>query len=158
MFQKAASSPILAAAGVDDTGPRETKAWNNRSISGVPPRTPEGSLETPIKTIYPALAIKLAPPSTSEISVSEFLFTRDTKKCVARFSAWGENIAEAWIESSNDGLDWERVSKIRRRQPFIFSITDEKCPASGYYLRGAVRDILGSTGLGEPYRIPYANP
>jgi hypothetical protein len=158
-FVKSSSAPILAAVAVEDSGPRtgDIGAWNNHSISGVPPRNPEGALETPINTINPALAIKLAPPSTSEISVSEFILERYGRKCLARFSVWGENIDAAWVEYSRDGLDWERLTRFQNRQPFIFTIPQDKCPKPGSYLRGSTRDILGTTGYSDPYQVPYAN-
>ena len=162
-FVQASSAPVLAATAVEnlqteDSSPRETRAWNNRSISGVPPRNPDGALETPINTIFPALAIKLSPPSSSEISVSEFLFERAGRRCVVRFSAWGENIAEAWVERSRDGLDWERLTRFQRPQPFIFTLSQDKCPPPGDYLRGAARDILGTAGTSDPFHIPNAAP
>ena len=154
-FVKTSSSPVLAGAAVDDGLARETRAWNNHSITGMPPRTPGAALETPLNSISPALAIKLVPPSSSEISVSEFLFERGAKKCLARFSAWGENITEAWVEHSRDGLDWERVSRILRRQPFDFTLTADRCPAPGDYLRGAARDVLGTTAASDPFQVSY---
>jgi len=157
-FRKTSSAPVLAAAAVDDSGYRETRAWNNRSITGVPPRNPDGALETPINSISPALAIKLVPPSSSEISVSEFLYERPGKRCLARFSAWGENIAEAWVERSRDGLDWERVTRFQRKQPFDFTLPPDKCPPPGDYLRGAVRDVLGTTAASDPFQVPYGAP
>jgi len=155
-FVKTSSAPILAAAADDESGSREVAAWNNRALSGVPPRNPEGALETPIPTIYPALAIKLAPPNTSEISVSEFLLERSGKRCVARFSVWGENIAQAWVERSKDSLDWERVTRLRRKQPFNFTFAADKCPPPGEFLRGAASDELGTTAVSDPLEVPHA--
>ncbi len=152
-FVASSSAPVLAAAGVETVG--ETSAWNNRSISGAPPRNAEGSLETPLKNLHPALAIKLVPPASSEISVSEFLFERAGRACVIRFSAWGENISDAWVESSRDGLDWARVSRFERRQPLVFTLPAGQC-TPGSYLRGAVSDILGTVGQSEPFQIPVA--
>lgn len=158
-FVKSSSAPILAAVAVEDSGARmgDVGAWNNHSISGVPPRNPEGALETPIKTINPALAIKLTPPSTSEISISEFLLERYGRKCVARFSVWGENIDESWVEYSRDGLDWERLTRFQNRQPFIFTLSPDQCPQPGSFLRGATRDVLGTVGYGDPYQVQYGN-
>jgi hypothetical protein len=156
-FVKTSSSPVLAAAAVDDSLPRETRAWNNHSITGMPPRSPDTALETPLNSISPALAIKLVPPSSSEISVSEFLYEKTGKRCLARFSAWGENISEAWVEYSRDGLDWERVSRILRRQPFDFTLPADRCPAPGDYLRGAARDVLGTAAASEPFQVPYGS-
>jgi len=157
-FIKTSSSPVLAAAAVEDSGTRETRAWNNHSITGVPPRNSEGALETPINSISPAMAIKLVPPSTSEISVSEFLYERLGKKCLVRFSAWGENIDLAWVEHSRDGLDWERISRFQRKQPFDFTLPQDKCAQPGDYLRGAARDVLGTTAGSDPFQIPYGTP
>lgn len=157
-FVKTSAAPVLAAAAVDEAGGRETRAWNNRSISGVPPRNAEGTLETPINSIYPAMAIKLAPPSSSEISVSEFIFERYARKCVARFSVWGENIAETWVEHSRDGLDWQRLTRYQRKQPFSFTLPQDKCPPAGEYLRGVAQDQLGATGTSDPFQVPYGAP
>jgi hypothetical protein len=156
-FMKTSSAPVLAAAAVDD-GSRETRAWNNRSITGVPPRNPDSALETPINSISPALAIKLVPPSSSEISVSEFLYEKYGKKCLVRFSAWGENVDQAWVEHSRDGLDWERVTRFQRKQPFDFTLPPDKCPPPGDYLRGAARDVLGTTASSDPFQVPYGAP
>ncbi|MCX5796768.1 MAG: hypothetical protein NTY77_14835 [Elusimicrobia bacterium] len=157
-FLKTSASPVLAAAAVEDSGAREIKAWNNHSITGVPPRNPDGALETPINSISPALAIKLAPPSTSEISVSEFIYQRLGKKCLVRFSAWGENMEEAWVEHSRDGLDWQRATRFQRKQPFDFTMPQDSCAAPGEYLRGAARDVLGTVATSDPFQIPYGNP
>jgi len=157
-FVKTSISPVLAAATAEDSGARDVRAWNNHSITGVPPRSQDGALETPINSISPALAIKLAPPSTSEISVSEFLYERLGKKCLARFSAWGENISLAWVEHSRDGLDWQRVTRFRREQPFDFTLPQDKCPQPGEYLRGAARDVLGTTATSEPFQVSYGAP
>ena len=157
-FVKTSSSPVLAAAAVEDSGAREVRAWNNHSISGVPPRSQDGTLETPINSISPALAIKLVPPSTSEISVSEFSYERLGKKCLVRFSSWGENLDQAWVERSRDGLDWERATRVLRRQPFDFTLPQDKCPPPGEYLRGAARDVLGTTAVSDPFQVPYGAP
>jgi len=157
-FDKTATAPVLAAAAVEEASPRETRAWNNHSITGVPPRDPRGALETPLNTIVPALALRLSPPNTSEISVSEFRFDRIGRKCLVRFSAWGENIAEAWVDRSRDGLDWEKASRLQRRQPFSFTFAPDRCPAPGAYLRGSVRDVLGAVGHTDPFPIPDATP
>lgn len=155
-FLKASSSPILAAAAIEDALlSKETRAWNNHSISGVPPRSTLGALETPINNISPALAIKLIPPVVDELGVTELTVRSAGKKFVVEFSAGGENLAEAWVEASKDQLDWERVSKIRRSPPFIFTLGADRFPAPGEYLRGVARDITGNTGNSEAYAIPY---
>jgi len=156
-FTRASSAPILAAAEPDDAGPRETRAWNNRSILGVPPRSAANSLETPINNIYPALAIKLVPPGPDEpaVSVNDLAVAHAGKHVLVRFSAAGEDVTDAWVEASRDRLDWQRVSKYQRRPPYEFSLPAEKSPA-GLYIRGAARDISGAVGFSDPYMVPYA--
>lgn len=155
-FLSASSSPILAAAEAEKSSSRESLAWNNHSILGVPPRSAAGALETPLNNLHPALAIKLVPPGEDEVSVSEFSTRKEGKNVLVQFSTGGENIAEAWVEISRDQLDWERVSSIRRRQPFIFTLPADKVSTPGWYLRGAARDVSGDVGTSAPEMIPYA--
>ena len=154
-FVQASSSPILAAANVDDSAGAEPRAWNNHSLSGVPPRNSDNSLETPINNINPALAIKLVPPGETQLSVTEFTLTRWGKKHLVLFSVAGQDVAEGWVEASRDQLDWERVSGLQRRPPFYFTLSPEKMPPAGWFLRGAARDISGDTGFSPAYPLPY---
>ena len=157
-FTRASSSPILAAAELDEAGTREPRAWNNRSILGVPPRASAGALETPINNIVPALAIKLVPPAPDEpaVSVNDLALARSGKRVVVRFSAAGEDVTDAWVEVSRDRLDWERISKLQRRPPYVFALPAEKTPGPGLYVRGAARDVSGVIGYSDPAMIPYA--
>lgn len=154
-FVRPSSSPILAAAPVEEK-PAEPRAWNNRSLSGVPPRNAAASLETALNNISPALAIKLVPPAADEVSVSEFSSTSAGRKHVVAFSVGGENVVEAWVEVSRDQLDWERLTRSQRRPPFSFSIGPDKYPAPGAYLRGGGRDLSGNVGYSDPFVVPYA--
>ncbi|MDX6768254.1 MAG: hypothetical protein SF051_01870 [Elusimicrobiota bacterium] len=158
-FTRASSSPILAAADNEDpAAARDTRAWNNRSILGVAPRSATGALQTPINNIAPAIAIKLVPPAPDEpaVNVAEFAAARVGSKVVARFSAAGEDVAEGWVEASRDQLDWTRISKVLRKPPYAFSIPAAKAPAAGTFLRGAARDSSGQVGYSEAYMVPYA--
>ena len=156
-FTRASSSPILAAAELHETISHEAQAWNNRSLLGVPPRSPAKSLETPINNIVPALAIKLVPPAPEEpaVSVNDLALARSGKRVLVRFSAAGEDVTDAWVESSRDRLDWERISKLQRRPPYVFALPAEKTPGPGLYVRGAARDVSGAVGYSEPAMIPY---
>lgn len=156
-FTKASSAPILAATDLKADG-GETRAWLNRSVQGVPPRSRGASLETPLNTLAPAIAIKLVPPGPDEpaVSVADFAVARAGKSVVVRFSAAGEDVAEGWVEESRDQLEWQRVSRIQRRPPFMFSLPPDKAPAPGSFLRGAARDISGAVGVSDGYMIPYA--
>ncbi len=155
-FTKASSAPILAAADLNEPG-GETRAWLNRSISGVPPRAPGASLETPLNTLAPAIALKLVPPAPNEpaVSVADFGVARTGKRVLVRFSAAGEDVSEAWVEASRDRLEWQRISRIQRKPPYLFSLPPEKVPAPGSFLRGAASDISGALGVSDGYMIPY---
>ena len=157
-FTSASSSPILAAAEADEGAAREPRAWNNRSLLGVPPRAWTNSLETPISNISPALAIKLVAPAPDEpaVSVNDLDVARSGKNILVRFSAAGEDIADAWVEVSRDRLDWARLSKIQRRPPYVFTLAADKSLVPGQYVRGVARDVSGAIGLSDPYMIPYA--
>lgn len=156
-FTKASSAPILAATDLDEPG-GETRAWLNRSIQGVPPRAKGASLETPLNTLAPAIAIKLVPPGPDEpaVSVADFSVARAGKRVIVRFSAAGEDVAEGWVEASRDQLEWARASRIQRRPPYVFSLPPDKAPAPGSYLRGVARDVSGALGISDAYMIPYA--
>ena len=156
-FTKASSAPILAATDLDEPG-GETRAWLNRSISGVPPRSGGTSLETPLNTLAPAIAIKLVPPGPDEaaVSVADFSVARVGKRVVVRFSAAGEDVSEAWVEASRDQLEWARISRVQHKPPYMFSLPLDKTPAPGSFLRGVARDISGALGISDGYMIPYA--
>ena len=156
-FTRASSAPILAAAELDEAG-AQAQAWNNHSLMGVPPRSAASSLETPITNFVPALALKLVPPAPDEpaVSVYDLMLSRAGKRLIVRFSAAGEDVTDACVEVSRDRLDWERVSKLQRRPPFVFGIAPEKTPAPGLYVRGVARDVSGAVGYSDAAMIPYA--
>ncbi len=156
-FTKASSAPILGAVDLEEGG-GETRAWLNRSIQGVPPRARGASLETPLNTLGPAIAIKLVPPGPDEpaVSVADLTVAHAGKHVLVRFSAAGEDVAEAWVEASRDQLEWQRVSRFIRKPPYSFTLPADKTPLPGTFLRGAARDISGAVGTSEGYMIPYA--
>jgi hypothetical protein len=156
-FTRASSSPIVAAAELEDSS-REPRAWNNRSILGVSPRSAANSLEKPISNIVPALAIKLVPPGPDEpaVTVNDLTLARSGKRALVRFSAAGEDVTDAWVEVSRDRLDWERISKLQRRPPYVFALPPEKTPGPGLFVRGVARDVSGAVGYSAPMMIPYA--
>lgn len=155
-FVKASSAPILAAVAVEERL-EEPAAWNNRAISGVPPRSAATSLQTPMPNFHPALAIKLVPPTQGEVAISDFKFERRGKKGVASFSVAGEDVTEAWVESSRDQLDWSRATRYQRKPPFTFVFGPDKTPQAGHFLRAAARDASGVVGNSEPVQIPYGS-
>lgn len=156
-FRDALHSPILAAAAAPK-GIREGggTAWNNRSLLGVPPRRESGTLETPI-SLRPALAIKLTPAPGGGVAVSDFVLTPRRDKMLFRFSTEGKNIELAWIEMSQDELEWRRVSPYRRTPPYFFSLNRSLVPPRGAYFRGRARDILAVEGHGKNIFVPGAS-
>lgn len=154
-FMRASSSPILAAAKAEDAG-GEPRAWNNRSIVGVPPRSGATALETPLNSFYPALAIKLVAPNDDEVSVAALNVARTGKFAVVDFAVGGDNVIEAWVESSKDQLDWTPITKVRRLPPYSFTIGADKFPPPGGFLRARARDSSGNLGVSEIYAVPYA--
>ena len=153
-FVRASSSPILAATAAE--GENEAFAWNNHAILGVPPRTADQALETPLKNMHPALAIKLVPGVQSEVTVTDFALDRVGRDSIASFTASGQDIGEAWLEQSRDQLDWSRITKLAWHPPYAFTLTPDKLPPPGSFLRAVARDGLGNTGSSAPIQIPYA--
>jgi hypothetical protein len=151
----ASSAPIIAGAADEEGASHETRAWNNHSILGVPPRTPVGALETPLNNMSPALAIKLVPAAESEVSVGDFSLQRLAKRSILQFSVACTDLAEAWIEISRDQLDWTRATRYQRKQPFLFSIGNAQLQP-GSFVRAAARDSLGKVGHSEALAVPYA--
>jgi hypothetical protein len=159
-FVSDATAPILAAADPEVGSPKEVRAWNNRSILGAPPRSAALSLETPISNIYPALGIKLVSPAPAQpaVSVNDLTLARSGRRALVRFSAAGEDITDAWVESSRDRLDWARATKFVRRPPYVFALPLDKNLGPGVYLRAVARDISGAVGYSDAAMIPYAQP
>lgn len=138
-FRSADSAPILAAADSSPAG-EEPHAWNNHQIQGVPPRQEEGALPVPI-TLKPGMAIKLVPSSGARVSISAFSVETVAGRVLARFSAEGRDVELAWVESSEDQLEWNRVSAYRRSPPYIFSVPLEAVSGKGAYLRARARNL-----------------
>lgn len=145
-FSDAEHAPILAAAdaspGEDGNAPR---AWNNHSISGVPPRRESESLQVPIN-LKPAMAIKLTPAPGGGVELSDFELKPLAERIVAGFSVEGKNVELAWVEMSHDELEWRRVTRHLRHPPYFFSIPRTEIPPRGAFLRGRARDALAVDG------------
>ncbi|HVE11814.1 MAG TPA: hypothetical protein VNI01_00345, partial [Elusimicrobiota bacterium] len=137
-------SPILAAMD-PPVGDEEPAAWNNHSIQGVPPRGDANALQVPIK-IRPALAIKLVPPGTRRVMISEVSSAVTDSDITLRFSVEGKDIESAWVESSQDELEWTRVTDILREPPYVFTIPRAALPQRGGYLRAKARDWTAVEG------------
>ncbi|MDE2292502.1 MAG: hypothetical protein KGL53_10505 [Elusimicrobia bacterium] len=151
-FRSAESAPILAAA--DSLSPNaEPSAWNNHNIQGVPPRDEADSLPVPI-TLKPALAIKLVPPAASPVTLSAFSVRDGAQDVAVRFSVSGRDVELAWVESSDDQLEWTRVSGYRREPPYIFSLPVETVTGKGTWLRARARDAWANEGTSAPLFVP----
>ncbi|MFH2201909.1 MAG: hypothetical protein ABIJ96_02235 [Elusimicrobiota bacterium] len=154
-FRGAEQSPILAAA---DAAPGESgvehRAWNNHTLTGVPPRRETGTLQVPIINLKPALAIKLTPPPGGGVAVSDFSMKPVSDEMLFRFSAEGKNVELAWIEMSQDKLEWRRISPYARRPPYFFALKRRLVPVRGAYFRGKARDILSVEGHCKEIFVP----
>ena len=152
---RSSSAPILAAAAEEEGAVRgEPRAWNNRSVLGVPPRTPNGALETPLPNMMPALAIKLVPAAESEVSVGDLSLQRLAHRTLVEFSVAATDLEEAWVEISRDQLDWNRAGRRLRQQPFIISVPNSAL-TPGVFVRAAARDSLGKIGHSAALTVPY---
>ena len=87
------------------------------------------------------------------MTVADFSISKGASHCLVRFSASGKDVAGVWIESSDDQLNWERMSPILHVPPFYFSF-DNALLKSGNYLRGAAEDESGNIGFSAPAHIP----
>lgn len=144
-FRNAANSPILAAKK-STNGPQEIqRAWNNHSIQGVPPRVDRGTLQVPI-SLAPALAIKLVPRSERAVTLSGFSTRGHENDLIVKFSAAGKDIELAWVEMSQDELEWRRISSYRRSPPYVFTLPRSEIPPRGAHLRGKARDAGANEG------------
>ncbi|MDE2313837.1 MAG: hypothetical protein KGL04_06660 [Elusimicrobia bacterium] len=152
----AANSPILAASDqassfCDPAG----CAWNNNSIQGAPPRQPEGSLQTPLSNLMPALAVKLVPAEGKRaVVVSDLRVASQESGVIVEFSVSGADVSRAWIEESPDGLDWQRVGTFLETPPYIVTLGARAAPKSGQFLRAAAEDISGDRGHSAAYAAP----
>ncbi|MBI3300106.1 MAG: hypothetical protein HYZ75_18215 [Elusimicrobia bacterium] len=151
-FRSADNAPILAAADSSPAG-GEPRAWNNHQIQGVPPRQEEGALAVPL-TLKPAMAIKLVPSVTTRVSLSAFSAEPVADRVLARFSAEGRDVELAWVESSEDQLEWNRISTYRRSPPYLFSLSLEAVSGRGSYLRARARDLWGAEGSSAALWVP----
>jgi hypothetical protein len=151
-FISASSSPILGAATI--SSPRnEAVAWNNHSIIGVPPRSESGALQTPMTNLSPALAIRLSCPAGIEPAIDNFSIQASTGGFIARFSITGQDIAQSWIEASEDSLDWTRVTRYLNSPPYLVTLSSERLKRL-VYLRGAAQDSSGRIGKSLAVHVP----
>lgn len=151
------SAPVLAAIEERNSG-EEPKAWNNRSLGGVAPRRQEGTLETPINHLKPALAIKLVPPNDGAVAVHECSAKALGSDLVFLFSVEGESIDSAWLEASSDQLDWERFSRVIRKPPFQITIQKGQLAPRGAYVRAVARDQLNNEGACDAVWVGNEKP
>ncbi|MBI4055268.1 MAG: hypothetical protein HY402_03955 [Elusimicrobia bacterium] len=154
-FTSASSAPILAAARV---GKKEFQAWLNRSIEGVPPRSPEKSLETPLSYFAPALAIKLVPLNASPVLLRRFEARSRNNSLELSVSVLAENPEWSWIELSEDGIQWKKFSEYRRHPPYRWSLPLALLPRERFFLRAAAQDLLGNTGYSTPLILTPGQP
>ena len=121
------------------------RAWNNHMLLGVPPRHEEGTLQTPIN-LQPAMAIKLIRSSGGPLSISDFSIQSGELSITAGFSVEGKDVDLAWIEMSQDELEWSRLTTFIRSPPYLYSIPRNQLPPQGAYLRAKARSTYADEG------------
>lgn len=152
-FREATRAPILAGMEAAPGESPEPSAWNNHSIQGVPPRKEEGTLQVPIN-IRPALAIKLVPAADRAVRVGGLSGLPAGENLVVSFSVEGTDVEAAWVESSQDELEWRRVSPLIRRPPYAVTIPRASLSSRGAYLRAKARDMAAVEGESPSIFIP----
>ena len=154
-FLSISSAPVLAAAW----GDANSKAWLNHSIQGAPPGAADKSLETPLSYFQPALAIKLIPTNSAQVTVGppevSPAESPDKKPLLQiAFSAQAENLEWAALEASANGKTWSRQGAYLRQSPFIWTLEKEAFPkGKKLLLRGVTQDILGNQGTGPAVEL-----
>ncbi|MBI5242856.1 MAG: hypothetical protein HY922_04120 [Elusimicrobia bacterium] len=145
-LRDAAHSPILAGIEASSNNMSEPVAWNNHSIQGVPPRSENGALQVPIMNIRPALAIKLVSGNGRAVRVDDLSTEAAEDDLLIRFSVEGRDVELAWVEISQDELEWRRASFYLRHPPYIVTLPRSLIPARGIYVRAKARDIAAVEG------------
>lgn len=151
-FTSRTTAPIVAAMRARDA---ENGVWLNRSIKGIPPRDEASSLETPVLNLVPAVAIKLVPQNGGAVVVHKLRLDATQNSAVAQLSASGTDLRLAWIESSEDKIDWKRITPFVPAPPFTFTIDPERISKNGTYIRGAASDDLENVGFSEPTFLSF---
>jgi hypothetical protein len=151
-FTTASSSPILAG-GWRERGQKDTNVWLNNQIKGVPPLNPNNSLTTAIRAFDPAIVLKFVPKDSStevKISVATIVDGRkDTDEKVFFVTAQTPNIERVWMEISQDGKSWQRISKYVYQQPYAFNLNLQSVPediSGDFFIRFAANDIFENVG------------
>lgn len=148
-----ASAPILAAAW----GDREVDSWLNTDINGWPHTLKSDVLKTPITIFEPAIAIKLVPVNSHQeinvrlSSVKELPQRRGVKVIHASIS--GDEIERAYLEVSNDGRKWEKVSRTLYAPPYIFTLDPENLPYGRIFVRITAVDVWENSNSSKPIEM-----
>lgn len=159
-FISPSSSPILAACDPPQgQRPSAPIAWNNHSLHGVAPRAEEGTLETPVHNLLPALAIKLVEAGSAKPQIRSFSSRPVTGGFLFSFSVFGADIDLVWLETSQDQLDWQRSTRYIRRPPYLLVLPYDQISTRGTYVRASAAGLTGAMGSGEAIFIrPEGQP
>ena len=149
-FTAASSAPIIAAALSES---QEPDAWVNHSIKGNPP-SGENVLETPITGLRPALVIKLVPQNEYHVYIKGLVAEMTDENITLSFSAIGEDVRAAWLETSYDKFEWQRATRLMFRAPYFWTLRRDEISKNMFYLRAAAVDNLENTGYSKELIIP----
>ncbi|MFQ3675615.1 MAG: hypothetical protein SNJ64_03635 [Endomicrobiia bacterium] len=155
----ASSSPILAG-GWRERGQKDINVWLNNQIKGVPPLKPDTALTTAIRAFDPAIVLKFIPknsPSEVKIRIANIVDGRkDTDEKVFFITAETPNIDRVWLEISQDGTSWTRISKYVYQQPYAFNLNLQSVPeeiSGDFFIRFAANDIFENVGYTERIQL-----
>lgn len=152
-FVSTASSPVLAGGW----GSQKQNSWLNNDVRGYPPINPLQSLKTGITVFEPAIAMKFIPKGTeAEIKVSiegieEGRNKTSNKTIIASVS--GNEIEKAWLEMSQDGKTWKKLSRYCYSSPYMFTLKADSLPSGSIKIRCAASDIWENTGTSQPIEM-----
>lgn len=127
---------------------------------GTPPIQPENALLTSIRAFDPAIILKFVPKGVEknvEISVSKITDGRqDTEEKVFFIDTKTPNIERVWMEISQDGTNWKKISRYQYNLPFVFNLNLSSIPhdiLGDFYIRFGANDIFENVGYSSNIQL-----
>jgi hypothetical protein len=147
-FKSNTTSPIIAGGELKDSN--STNVWISKSLDGVPPRNSTQAMETPVKNLTPAIAIKLVPANKLSAHIKNFDYKIFTSCILFSFNVYGQDIHCAWLEISYEGFHWQKISGLYFKPPYLISLDKSDLPSQDpFYIRAAAVDYLGNVGYSD---------
>lgn len=156
----ASSAPILGAALDVPPSQEGPRAWLNNSVAGVPPRDLSSPVGVAVSFYLPSLVLKLVPSNDAKVAIRGFAAAASGDGYTVRFAVAAQDAESAWVETSPDGMGWERLTGLARHPPYLFTIPAARLGrayglSGALYLRGVAEDAFGNLGFSETVQFPY---